>query len=210
MKIINQSIEVMSELDGASILRHLERAGRVCYKSEYRITDTSAETFIRGLVTSGHESVIEHVDITIKFICDRGISHQIVRHRLASYSQESTRYCNYSQDRFGKEITVIKPIGIAGAGENIWRRACETAETAYFDLLDWGCTPQEARAVLPTCIKTELVMTANLREWRHFISERASGAAHPQIRELAQMVLSELHDQIPAVFDDLWEKYHEV
>lgn len=207
MKVISPSFEIMSPVDGAEILEWIERAGRVCYKSENLITDNSAEGFVRRIIKSGHEAVLEHVSITLKFICDRGVSHEIVRHRLASYCQESTRYCNYSKDSFGSEITVIKPFYLTEGthGYEFWKDACEVAERAYFDLLEFGCTPQEARAVLPNSLKTEVVMTANLREWRHFFRLRCSQAAHPQIREVATPALRRLNELIPAVFEDIVE-----
>ena len=205
MKVMSPSFEIMSPVDGAEILERIERAGRVCYKSENLITDNSAEGFVRRIIKSGHEAVLEHVSITLKFICDRGVSHEIVRHRLASYCQESTRYCNYSKDSFGSEITVIKPFYLTEGtpGYEFWKDACEVAESAYFDLLEFGCTPQEARAVLPNSLKTEVVMTANLREWRHFFRLRCSQAAHPQIREVATPALRRLNELIPAIFEDI-------
>lgn len=205
MKIVNPSVEICMPMSGADMLRHIERCGRICYKSEARITDTSAEAFVRGLIKRGHEAVLEHASLSVKFVCDRGVSHEIVRHRLAAYCQESTRYCNYSKEGFGSEITVIKPCYLDAQGLSIWRRACETAETAYFDLLDWGCTPQEARAVLPNSLKTELYMTADLREWRHFFKLRTSPAAHPQMREVALLALRELQAAVPVIFDDITE-----
>ena len=109
MKIINADVEFITPIDGAAILKRLEQCGRVCYKSEAKITDTSAPAFVAGIIKRGHEAVLEHCSFTVKFICDRGVSHEIVRHRMASYCQESTRYCNYSKDGFGNEITVIEP-----------------------------------------------------------------------------------------------------
>ena len=143
MKIISPSFEILTPLDGQAILKHIELCGRVCYKSEDKITDTSAATFVASIIKRGHEAVLEHYDITVKFICDRGVSHELVRHRLASYCQESTRYCNYSKDGFGREITVIKPIFLVEGtpGWDIWRDACRCAEDAYFDMLTFGCTP---------------------------------------------------------------------
>ena len=140
-------------------------------------------------------------------MCDRGVSHEIVRHRMASYCQESTRYCNYSKDAFGSEITVIRPAFLVEdtPGWIYWKTSCRMAEKAYFDLLDWGCTPQEARAVLPTCLKTEVMMTANLREWRHFFKLRTAPAAHPQMREVAIPLLHQMRSQVPVIFDDIEE-----
>ena len=207
MKIINASYKIETPIDGAEILKRIEKAGRTCYKSEDRITEESAEAFVRMLIERGHESVLEHESITVRFVCDRGISHEIVRHRLASYSQESTRYCNYSGDRFGSGLTFIKPCFLpeVSVTYRLWKRAMFVAEKKYFGLLNWGCTPQEARTVLPNSTKTEIVMTANLREWRHFLKLRTAKTAHPQMRELTVPLLHELQERIPVVFDDIKE-----
>jgi thymidylate synthase (FAD) len=205
MKIINATYCIKTPIDGAEILKRIEIAGRVCYKSENRITAESAENFVRTLIERGHESVLEHASITVRFVCDRSVSHEIVRHRIASFSQESTRYCNYSNDRFRNEITFIKPCFLdeGTGGYKLWKQAMFVAEKEYFDLLNWGFTPQEARSVLPNSTKTEIIMTANLREWRHFLKLRTAKAAHPQMRELTVPLLYELQKQIPVVFDDI-------
>lgn len=201
MKIIKPSVEIMDEINGMAILRKIERCGRVCYKSEDKITDDSCVRFVKNLIERGHESVLEHVSITVKFICDRGVSHEIVRHRIASYSQESTRYCNYG----GDGITVIEPYYLDEDNNvnHAWELSCVAAESAYNILLARGCTPQEARAVLPNSLKTELIMTANLREWRHFLKLRCSKDAHPQMREVANMLLKQFKNAIPIIFDDI-------
>lgn len=205
MKIIKAYHEIMTPIDGVQILKHIENCGRICYKSEHKITEDSYLTFAKNIVKRGHEAVIEHCSLSVKFVCDRGVSHEIVRHRMASYCQESTRYCNYSKDDFQGEITVIEPIFLEQYtnGYSMWEEACQIAERAYFKMLDWGCSPQEARAVLPNSLKTEIVMTANLREWRHFLKLRTSKAAHPQIREIAIPLLKELKERIPVIFDDI-------
>lgn len=207
MRIIKPSYEIMTPIDEKAIMAHLEQCGRVCYKSEGKIEEGSAEKFLANIVKRGHEAVLEHCSFTVKFIVDRGVSHEIVRHRLASYCQESTRYCNYSKGGFGGEITVIEPLYLAAGtkGWNQWAEACMSAERAYFELLDWGCTPQEARAVLPTSLKTEVVMTADIREWRHFLRLRTSTAAHPQIREVTLPLLHELQRRLPVLFNDIEE-----
>ena len=207
MKIINASYHIETPIDGAEVLKRIEKAGRTCYKSEDRITAESAENFVRMLIERGHESVLEHASITVRFVCDRGISHEIVRHRIASFSQESTRYCNYSGDRFRNNITFIKPCFLeeGTGGYKLWKQAMFIAEKEYFELLNLGCTPQEARSVLPNSTKTEIVMTANLREWRHFLKLRTAKAAHPQMRELTVPLLHELQERIPVVFDDIKE-----
>lgn len=211
MKIINADVEFITPIDGATILKRLEQCGRVCYKSEAKITDTSAPAFVAGIIKRGHEAVLEHCSFTVKFICDRGVSHEIVRHRLAAYCQESTRYCNYSKEGFGSEIAVIKPCFLYPNtdGFNLWEEGCLFAEQTYFNLLECGCSPQEARSVLPNSLKTEVVMTANIREWRHFLKLRCSPAAHPQMREVALILLEKVHALIPVCFDDIWEEYHE-
>ena len=205
MKIIEQSVELINAPKYEDMLRVIEMAGRVCYKSEGKITEGSAETFCRGIIERGHEAVLEHSSVTVKFIVDRGVSHEIVRHRVASYCQESTRYCNYSQGKFGNELTFIKPCFF---DENdslyfIWKNACCTAEISYFNLLGRGATPQEARSVLPNSLKTELVMTANIREWRHFFKLRCSQAAHPQMREVALKLLAKFKEIMPVLFEDI-------
>ena len=207
MKIVNASCHIETPIDGAEMLKRIEKAGRTCYKSEDRITEESAEAFVRMLIERGHESVLEHESITVRFVCDRGVSHEIVRHRIASFSQESTRYCNYGNERFGSELTFIKPCFWEEwtLAYKQWSLAVSLAECAYFDMLDCGCTPQEARSVLPSSIKTEVVMTANLREWRHFLKMRTAKAAHPQMRELTVPLLHELQERIPVVFDDIGE-----
>ena len=211
MKIIDAGYEFITPIDGDVILKRIEQAGRVCYKSEDKITDESAIKFAQNIIKRGHEAVLEHCSFTVKFIVDRGVSHEIVRHRVASYCQESTRYCNYSKDKFGNEITVIKPyFWREDEDENkeyiklaIWKRSMAEAESAYFELLRTGATPQEARTVLPNSLKTEVVMTANIREWRHFFKLRTSLAAHPQMREVAIPLLKECQEKIPVLFDDI-------
>lgn len=207
MKIIKPSIEFITPLNGGVIMKRLETCGRVCYKSENKISENSAESFLRGIIKRGHEAVLEHCSFTVKFIVDRGVSHELVRHRLASFCQESTRYCNYANDKFGSEITVIQPC-FTEPGDSvfdIWKESCEDAERSYFKLLDYGWMPQEARSVLPNSMKTEVVMTANIREWRHFLKLRCSSAAHPQMREVATQLLEALCEEMPVLFGDIKE-----
>ena len=205
MKLIKPYFEIFGSIDGKDILRKIEQCGRVCYKSEGKINDGSAERFVGNIVQRGHEAVLEHASITVKFIVDRGVSHEIVRHRMASYCQESTRYCNYSKDDFCNEVTFIIPeyLEVGSQGMKAWMECMEACENAYFEMLNIGHTPQEARAVLPNSLKTEVVMTANIREWRHFLKLRCSKAAHPQIREVAIPLLKEFQKLIPIVFDDI-------
>lgn len=209
MKIVSSSYEIMFIPDAHLVLRLIEEAGRTCYKSENKITEDSSKQFVRRLLNSGHHSVIEHISVTVRFICDRGISHELVRHRLASYSQESTRYANYSKNKFGKEITVIRPLfwDEDSPQYHQWLAAMEHAESAYMKLIELGARPEQARTVLPNSLKTEVVMTCNLREWRNVFSLRCSNAAHPQIREIMLPLLNEFKEKIPVVFDDLYEMY---
>ena len=215
MKIISPSFEIMSLVDGKAVLNHIEKCGRVCYKSEDKITETSAAAFVAGIIKRGHEAVLEHFNITVKFICDRGVSHELVRHRLASYCQESTRYCNYSKDKFGNQITCIDlATGFSYDldDENdrkkyeVWQKAMEAAEQYYFQMLELGAKPEEARSILPNSLKTEIVMTMNLREWRHFIRLRSANAAHPQMRQVSDLILKKFSEEYPLFFRDLAEK----
>jgi thymidylate synthase (FAD) len=220
MKIIKQSWEFLNSGSVIDALHLIEAAGRTCYKSEDKMTEESAPNFVRRIIKSGHHSVLEHFNISIRIITDRGVTHEIVRHRLASYSQESTRYCNYSQEKFGKEITVILPVWFGDddldklATEpdltvtkqdpfDLWYMACRNAEIFYFALLSNGQSPQQARSVLPNSLKTEIVMTCNIREWRHFFTLRTSAAAHPQMRELATSMLRGFKETFPVFFEDL-------
>ena len=208
MRVIEPGFQIMTPLNRDEILKHIEACGRVCYKSEKNIKEESAGRFVNALVNHSHEAMIEHYSITVKFICDRGVSHEIVRHRVASFAQESTRYCNYIKDDFGSEITVIKPLFFKEGTDAwyFWKKSCEEAEKAYFNLLTWGCNPQEARSVLPTSLKTEIVVTMNLREWRHFFKLRVlgtTGAPHPQIKEVAEPLLEVFAGALPEVFGDL-------
>lgn len=205
MQAIRAYTQIYGDVNGQEILNKIERCGRVCYKSEGKIEEGSAEKFIAGIIKRGHEAVLEHASVTVKFVVDRGVSHEIVRHRIASYCQESTRYCNYSKDDFGSEITCIIPhyLDYKSEGWETWKAAMKSCEDAYFKLLDIGLTPQEARAVLPNSLKTEVVMTANLREWRTFFKLRCANAAHPQMREVTRPLLEDFKNLIPVVFDDI-------
>ena len=205
MKIIEPSVELVDDFDAAAIMKKIERAGRVCYKSEGNIKDDSAEKFIRGIIKRGHESVIEHAAISFKIICDRGVTHELVRHRIASYSQESSRFCDYSAGKFGGELTFIKPCFWQDDDANfkIWLASMEVAEKNYLALRAGGARPEEARSILPNSLKTEIFVTMNLRELRHFLKLRTAKAAHPQMREVALKIYKILVEKLPAVFDDI-------
>ena len=209
MKIIEPYFKIEDNINGENILKNIEKLGRTSYKSEDKISNESAAIFIKKLIKNGHESVLEHEKITVRVICDRGVTHEIVRHRIASYTQESTRYCNYSEDKFGNEISVIKPCFWINNNSNnteknkIWEESLLHSEKAYFDLLKLGATPEEARSVLPNSLKTEIVITMNLREWRHFFRLRTADDAHPQMRQIACPLLREFKKRIPLIFDDI-------
>ena len=203
MKIVKQSVKLLWITENPEF--QIERAGRTCYKSEDRITADSARLFAGKMREHGHHAMIEHASASFRIITDRGVSHEIVRHRIASFAQESTRYCNYSNEKFGNEIAVIEPPGPSDEYGYIpwfcsWFEACKSAERNYFAMLKAGCSPQIARSVLPTCLKTELVMTANLRAWLHFIELRGSKAAHPQIRPIAHEINRILAEHAPSIF----------
>lgn len=321
MNAIKPYTQIFDDLEGQNILKKIEACGRVCYKSEKRIEEGSAEKFISNLVKRGHEAVLEHGsfifelnsytishlrklievmgyengyisflritnserpvvsgnvrawreflkqslavfgmlpfymkrfvienpilfpefqevsfgdwenyfkgsvkfepikatdlkteterlvhwDVTVKFVVDRGISHELVRHRVASFCQESTRYCNYSKDDFGKEITFIIPPYLAykSEGWNAWKDCMKQCEDTYFKMLDIGLTAQEARAVLPNSLKTEVVMTANLNEWKHFFILRTANAAHPQMVEVSRPLLKNFKTLFPSLFENI-------
>lgn len=201
MQIIKPSFKIETPLKEEEILSHIERCGRVAYKSEDKITKGSAENFIRSILKRGHESVVEHFSFSVRFICDRGVTHELVRHRLVAYTQESTRYCNYAQ----KGVTFIEPPFWKDpkAKFKTWYYAMSEAERAYNILIEDGASPQEARSVLPNSLKTEIVATANVREWRHILRLRTSKAAHPQMREVMVPLLAELTRRLPVLFEDI-------
>lgn len=209
MRIIEPSYIIEDELNPQAMMRTIERAGRTCYKSEHNISDGSAEKFIANIIKRGHESVIEHEKITVRFICDRGVTHEMVRHRIASYSQESTRYCNYANDKFGNELTFIKPCFWDESTEEgkakmeLWKKSMENIENEYNQLIALGAKPEEARSILPNSLKTEIVVTMNLRAWRNFFKLRTAPAAHPQIRQIASALLDDLKEKLPVIFGDL-------
>lgn len=204
MQVIKPSVDI-ENVDGHAIIRNIEKYGRTCYKSESRMTTESAIPFIKNAIKLGHFSIIEHEKLTARVICDRGVTHEIVRHRIGSYSQESTRYVNYKEG-----LQVIDPCFWPDHDHDdqiqlkkaLWENAMVFAEECYGKLIGLGATPEQARSVLPHSVKTEIVMTYNLREWRHFFWQRGQKGAHPQIREIAVMLLQEMQGIIPAVFED--------
>ena len=221
MVILKPSYEILTPISpgGVDELKHIERIGRVCYKSENKITDDgeSAKKFVRMLINNKHEAMIEHSSLSVLFTCDRGVSHEMVRHRIASFAQESTRYVNYAKDKFGNEISVIDILGgiqrdskmqnfdsdLIGQIYTEWYDAMNDAERHYMNMIELGATPQIARSVLPNSTKTNITITANYREWRTFFKLRTAPDAHPQIREVAIPLCKELQSKIPVVFEDI-------
>ena len=211
MKIIEPYFSIESMPDGKEALKALERAGRTAYKSEDKITEDSAEKFVAMVIRRGHTSVLEHCSASVRIICDRGVTHEIVRHRIGvAYTQESTRFCNYGTGDDG--VVFISPCfwlandpssDILLAARVWWEEAMNNAESAYLRLLDCGATPQEARSVLPNSLKTEIVCTFTFRAWRHFFGLRTAKGAHPQMRQIAVPLLAEFRRLIPVVFDDI-------
>ena len=209
------------QIEGHKILKHIEKIARTCYKSEDLINDESAEKMIKKLIKMNHLAMIEHASVSVLFTCDRGVTHEIVRHRVASYAQESTRYVNYSKDKFGNEIGYIDiaggialdtkmkdlPVETIDVIISEWHQACIDAEKHYMKMLELGATPQIARSVLNNSTKSDINVTMNLREWRHFFELRCDAPAHPQMRELVIPLLKEMSEVIPIVFDDLVEKF---
>lgn len=220
MKIVNPSFDILTPIDEDYIYHLLEEVGRTCYKSENLITEDSCRNFIKRIIDRGHEAVIEHFNITVKLTNDRGVSHEEVRHRIASYAQESQRYCCYSKDKFGGEITYIDLKGSMELDKQVnslpsnvqqmildeWVQACADAENHYNKMIELGATPQIARSVLNNSTKTEICITMNLREWRHFFRLRCSEAAHPAMREIAFMLLRAFKMLLPVIFDDVYKE----
>ena len=196
MKLVSQKCELIDDVDGMTMLKKIERCGRVCYKSEDRITDDSCVKFVQNLIRRGHESVLEHCSITVRLITDRAVTHELVRHRVASFSQESQRYVSYD------DVEFIMPVGI-DKDYDLAMEAMYKAEDSYQTMRKMGLPPQFARCVLPNMTKTEIIVTANLREWRHILKLRTSKAAHPQMRVLMIALLTEFKSKVPVVFDDI-------
>ena len=224
MNILKAGFEILTPISEGGIeeLKHIEKIGRVCYKSEGKITEDgeSAKKFVKMLIGRGHEAMIEHSSLSVKFVVDRGVSHELVRHRIASFAQESTRYVNYSLEKFGNEINVIdirNGIDLDNKMKNMdsdtilaimneWCLAMEDAEKHYMKMIELGATPQIARSVLPNSTKTEITITANYREWRNFFKLRVPNTAHPQMREVTIPLLKELKRRLPIIFDDIEEE----
>ena len=208
MRIVKPGFEFLGDVDGVALMKNIERAKRVCYKSEDKITDESYKDAVRDLIARGHDAMLEHGSISVIVTADRGVLNEIVRHRIASYAQSSTRYCNFSKDKFGGEISVIRPFFFpeGSAAYYEWYDSCLAAEKAYMELLSIGRSPEEARSVLPLSLASEIVITMNPRGWRHFFKLRASlkrGKPHPQMLEIAVPMLKAFQEKWPELFDDL-------
>jgi len=208
MKIVEPSYEFITPLNRDAILKRIEECGRTCYRSEGKIGEGTAEKFAAMIVNRHHESVLEHISLSVRFVTDNGILRELTRHRIASFSVESTRYCNYSGDKFSNEISVVRPSSLTppDPASLFWYDACGLAEKHYFKLLENGCKPEIARSVLPLCTATTIVMTANLREWRHVLRLRCAPAAHPDMRLLMRPLLQEFKKELPEIFSDVGEQ----
>lgn len=210
MKIVEPKVTVLTPLDGEQILRHIEACGRTCYQSYDKQDETSHKRMIAMLIKSGHESVLEHVSITVKLLTDVGAYKDITRHRAGTaFSIESTRFCNYTKGKFGNELKFIKPCNIEELTDlwNEWAGQMKEVELTYRKMAELGAKPDQLRMILPHSTAAEVCMTANLRAWRHIFKMRCAPAAHPSVQQIMKMVLSEFHDKIPVVFDDLYQEF---
>jgi thymidylate synthase (FAD) len=211
VKIVEPSVEIITEINGDKILKTIERAARTCYKTEDNISEdaSSAKKMISKLIEMGHTAMIEFADVHVILTADTGVLKDLTRHRHCSFAVESTRYCNYSKGKFGNEITVIKPCNIEeGTKEyDLWLDCMNNIETTYNQMAELGCKPDQLRMLLPHSLKCNINLKANVREWRHIFSLRCAKAAHPSVQEIMKMVLVEFHKQIPILFDDLYEKF---
>ena len=214
VKIIEPNVNIITKLDGKQILKHIETCGRTCYQSYQNETEdtSSAEKMIAMLIKSGHESVLEHYSITIKMKTDVGCYKDLTRHRAGTaYSIESTRFCNYSKDKFDNEISFIKPVNIQEGTEeyDIWYDCICNIEKSYNKMAELGCKPDQLRMILPHSTGAEVSMTANLRSWRHIFKMRCAKQTHPSVRQVMIMTLDKFHQNIPVIFDDLYEQFKE-
>lgn len=204
MQIVEPYIQV-EKVDGRKIMKNIERACRTCYRSEGKITDESYKTLLKNCITRGHESVLEHEKVTVRMYCDLGVYKDLTRHRIASFSIESTRYCNYGKDKFDNELKVIRPCNIEEGTElyNNWKNTCEVIERNYMEMSNDGALPDQLRMILPHSIGAEVTMTANIREWKHILSLRASKHAHPSIRQLLIPLLLYFKEIMPEIFEEV-------
>lgn len=211
VKIIEPSVEIVSEINSDKMLKQIEKCARNCYKSENNITEdtTSAVKMIGKLIEMGHTAMIEFADVIVNLHCDVGVYKDLTRHRHCSFAIESTRYCNYSKGKFGNEIFVIKPCNMdENSGiYHTWLKAMNDMERAYMQMAEIGATPDQLRMILPHSTAASVMMKANVREWRHIFNLRCAKAAHPSVRQIMLMTLNEFHNKIPVLFDDLYEQF---
>lgn len=211
VKIIEPSVEIVSEINSDKMLKQIEKCARNCYKSENNITEdtTSAVKMIGKLIEMGHTAMIEFADVIVNLHCDVGVYKDLTRHRHCSFAIESTRYCNYSKGKFGNEISVIKPCNMdENSGiYHTWLKAMNDMERAYMQMAEIGATPDQLRMILPHSTAASVMMKANVREWRHIFNLRCAKAAHPSVRQIILMTLNEFHNKIPVLFDDLYEQF---
>jgi len=211
MRLIKQSYEILTPIDADNIMSRIEASARLCYKSEDKIGPGSADAIVKSLIKNGHGAMIEHAHMTVRFVTDRGVTHELVRHRLCSFAQESTRYCNYSKGKFEGHCTFIIPSwwenddSVGDPAYESWEEAMIAAEFHYFVMLTYGWQPQHARSVLPNSLAATIDVTANMREWRHILQLRTEKAAHPQMRALMIPLLRELREALPVLFGDVGE-----
>ncbi len=204
MKIIEPIVEV-ENVDYNRIMKNLERACRTCYRSEDKITEESYKTLLRNCINRGHESILEHEKVTIRIICDIGVYKDLTRHRHASFSIESTRYCNYGKDKFDNQIKFIRPVNIEENTElyNEWKKSMEEIESHYIKMVNLEATPDQMRMILPHSTAAEVTMTANIREWKHILSLRCTKHAHPAVEQVMIPLLIHFKDNMPEIFENI-------
>lgn len=204
MKIIEPIVEV-EKVDYNKIMKNLERACRTCYRSEDKITEESYKTLLKNCINRGHESILEHEKITIRMICDIGVYKDLTRHRHASFSIESTRYCNYGKDKFENQIKFIEPVNIEKNTElyEEWKTSCEEIEKHYIKMVELGATPDQMRMILPHSTAALVTMTANIREWKHIFSLRCTKHAHPAVEQIMIPLLLHFKQNMPEIFENI-------
>lgn len=204
MKIIKPVVEI-EKVDYNKMMKNLERACRTCYRSEDKITEESYKTLLKNCINRGHESILEHEKITIRMTCDIGVYKDLTRHRIASFSIESTRYCNYGKDKFDNQIKFIEPVNIEKNTElyEEWQKSCEEIEKHYIKMAELGATPDQMRMLLPHSTAAEVTMTANIREWKHILSLRCTKHAHPAVEQVMIPLLLHLKKNMPEIFENI-------
>ena len=204
MNIIKPKVEV-EPFDGVKIMKNIERACRTCYRSENNITEDSYKNLIKNCINRGHESVLEHEKITVRLTCDIGVYKDLTRHRFASFSIESTRYCNYSKDKFNNQLKVIEPCNIESNSElySNWIDTIDFIEKEYIAMSKNGATPDQLRMILPHSTAAEVTMTANIREWKHILELRCSKGAHPAVQQVMIPLLLYFKEQMPEIFNNI-------